>query len=228
MPGSIGGLAGRAGASWWGKPSLPWRSQKANRPDTVSHLASVRHTTVSMTNPADRVEIITSVQRRRRWTASEKVRIVEETFEPGMTVSLVARRHGVAPKQLWWLTADGSGEEVVPASDYRALQSQVRELQRLLDGCEAAKKEKRSRTVRSRRPKKKSSRAIVPSSSAWMAPRAPVSHRWSRPNIRSWRRGGRSKKNESTIARSRAAQPFRRFENRPQAFDPSRGLERQV
>jgi Transposase len=51
---------------------------------------------VSMSNPADRVEIITSVQRRRRWTASEKVRIVEETFEPGMTVSLVARRHGVA------------------------------------------------------------------------------------------------------------------------------------
>jgi transposase len=96
---------------------------------------------VSMTNPADRVEIITSVQRRRRWTASEKVRIVEETFEPGMTVSLVARRHGVAPNQLFtWrrlvaqgaLTAAGSGEEVVPASDYRALQSQVRELQRLL------------------------------------------------------------------------------------------------
>jgi transposase len=80
---------------------------------------------VSMTNPADRVEIITSVQRRRRWTASEKVRIVEETFEPGMTVSLVARRHGVAPNQLFtWrrlvvegaLTAAGSGEQVVPAS----------------------------------------------------------------------------------------------------------------
>ena len=50
-----------------------------------------------MTDPTDRVEIITSVQRRRRWTASEKVRIVEETFEPGMRVSLVARRHGVAP-----------------------------------------------------------------------------------------------------------------------------------
>jgi hypothetical protein len=32
----------------------------------------VRHTTVSMSNPADRVEIITSVQRRRRWTAAEK------------------------------------------------------------------------------------------------------------------------------------------------------------
>jgi transposase len=88
-----------------------------------------------MSNPADRVEIITSVQRRRRWAAAEKVRMVEETFEPGMTVSLVARRHGVAPNQLFtWrrlvvegaLTAAGSGEQVVPASDYRALQSQVR------------------------------------------------------------------------------------------------------
>jgi transposase len=54
---------------------------------------------------------------------------------------LVARRHGVAPNQLFtWrrlvvegaLTAAGSSEQVVPASDYRALQSQVRELQRLL------------------------------------------------------------------------------------------------
>ncbi len=96
---------------------------------------------MSMTNPTNHVEIITSVQRRRRWTAAEKVRMVEETFEPGMTVSLVARRRGVAPNQLLtWprlvaqgsLTAAGSGEEVVPASDYRALQNQVRELHRLL------------------------------------------------------------------------------------------------
>ena len=52
---------------------------------------------MSMTNPSDRIEVITSVQRRRRWWASEKVRMVEETFEPSMTVSVVARRHGVAP-----------------------------------------------------------------------------------------------------------------------------------
>ena len=96
---------------------------------------------MSMTNSTDRIEIITSVQRRRRWTASEKARMVEETFEPGLTVSLVARRHRVAPNQLFtWrrlvaqggLTAAGSGEEVVPASDYRALHNQVRELHRLL------------------------------------------------------------------------------------------------
>ena len=96
---------------------------------------------MSMSNPPNRIEVVTSVQRRRRWTASEKVRMVEETLAPGMTVSLVARQHGVAPNQLFtWrrlvaqggLTAAGSGEEVVPASDYRALQNQVRELHRLL------------------------------------------------------------------------------------------------
>lgn len=94
-----------------------------------------------MTNSSNCAEVITLVQRRRRWTAAEKVRMVKETFEPGMTVSLVARRHGVAPNQLFtWrrlvaqgsLTAAGSAEVVVPASDCRALQNQVRELHRLL------------------------------------------------------------------------------------------------
>src|SRR3712207_9504292 len=88
-----------------------------------------------MTSTSDRVEIITSVQRRRRWTAAEKMQLVEQTFAPGMTVSLVARQNGVNPNQLFtWrrlaaqgaLTATGAEEEVVPASDYRALRNQVR------------------------------------------------------------------------------------------------------
>jgi hypothetical protein len=55
----------------------------------------------------DRVEVITSVQRRRRWSAEEKARIVQETFAPGMSVSLVARQHGVAPNQLFtWRRLD--------------------------------------------------------------------------------------------------------------------------
>jgi transposase-like protein len=58
-----------------------------------------------------------------------------------MSVSLVARQHGVAPNQMFtWrrlyaegaLSAIGAGEEVVAASEYRASQHQVRELQRLL------------------------------------------------------------------------------------------------
>lgn len=44
-----------------------------------------------MTSPYDRVEVITSVQRRRRWSTEEKVCIVEETYLPGNSVSLVRR-----------------------------------------------------------------------------------------------------------------------------------------
>ena len=83
--------------------------------------------------------MITSVQRRRRWSTEEKVRIVEETYLPGNSVSLVARRHGIAGNQLFTrlmaqgaLTAAGAGEEVVPASELRAAHQQIRELQRLL------------------------------------------------------------------------------------------------
>lgn len=94
-----------------------------------------------VTDAPEKVEVITSVQRCRRWSATEKMRMVEESLEPGASVSLVARRHGVNPNQLFtWrrlaahgaLTAAAAGGEVVPASDYRALQKQICELHRLL------------------------------------------------------------------------------------------------
>ena len=90
---------------------------------------------------AERVEVITSVQRRRHWATEEKVRIVEETYLPGQSVSLVARRYGIGANQLFtWrrlmargaFTAASAGEEVVPVSELRAAQQQIRELQRLL------------------------------------------------------------------------------------------------
>ncbi|WP_407941289.1 transposase [Mesorhizobium xinjiangense] len=42
------------------------------------------------------VELITSVERRRRWTWEEKEQLVAASFEPGMTVSEVARAAGIA------------------------------------------------------------------------------------------------------------------------------------
>jgi len=47
------------------------------------------------------VEVLTGVERRRRWSYEEKVRLVEETLSPGVTVSEVARRHGVAQSLLF-------------------------------------------------------------------------------------------------------------------------------
>jgi transposase len=43
-----------------------------------------------------RVEVLGGVERRRRWSHDDKVRIVEETLAPGAKVTEVARRNGVA------------------------------------------------------------------------------------------------------------------------------------
>jgi transposase len=41
------------------------------------------------------VELLSGDVRRRRWSWETKERIVSETLEPGVTVTEVARRHGV-------------------------------------------------------------------------------------------------------------------------------------
>jgi transposase len=47
------------------------------------------------------IEVITSVQRRRRWSAEEKERLVAASLEPGAGVSAVARQAGIHPSQLY-------------------------------------------------------------------------------------------------------------------------------
>ena len=42
-----------------------------------------------------RIELITGVGRRRRWTAAEKAALVAESLQPGVNVSELARRRGV-------------------------------------------------------------------------------------------------------------------------------------
>jgi transposase len=47
------------------------------------------------------VEVITSVQRRRRWSRAEKERIVAAALEPGASASEVARAAGIHASQLF-------------------------------------------------------------------------------------------------------------------------------
>ena len=78
---------------------------------------------MSMTRQSETVEEITRDQRRRRWSVAEKATLVRRTYEPGMSVSLVARSEGVSASLLFqWrklerqgaLTAVQAGEAVVP------------------------------------------------------------------------------------------------------------------
>jgi transposase len=48
-----------------------------------------------------RIELITGIGRRRRWSREDKARIVVESLASGVSVSEVARRHGLSPQQLF-------------------------------------------------------------------------------------------------------------------------------
>ena len=41
--------------------------------------------------------MITGGARRRRFPTEQKVAVVAETMQPGMSISYVARRHGLSP-----------------------------------------------------------------------------------------------------------------------------------
>ena len=87
------------------------------------------------------IEIITDGGRRRRWSAAEKLRIVEETLEDHASISIVARRNGVAPNLLYrWrrLMLEGGSVAVTEDDDVtsnrvvREMDSRIRELERQL------------------------------------------------------------------------------------------------
>lgn len=48
-----------------------------------------------------RFEVFTGAGRRREWSDKEKLQIVAESHSGGMSVSAVARRHGLSPSQLF-------------------------------------------------------------------------------------------------------------------------------
>lgn len=86
------------------------------------------------------VEIVQSVC-RRRWTSGQKLRMVEETMQPGNSVSRIARQYGISPAQLYkWrrlmleggATAVAADEQVVSVSEVAALKKRIAELERVL------------------------------------------------------------------------------------------------
>ncbi|MFN7506046.1 MAG: IS3 family transposase [Limnobacter sp.] len=89
----------------------------------------------------ERVEVITGVQRRRRWTPEEKLALVQQTYVAGKSVSLVAREAGIAASQLFqWrkayadgsLVAVGANEPVVPASEMKEALKRIKQLEAAL------------------------------------------------------------------------------------------------
>ena len=47
------------------------------------------------------MEIITGIERRRRWSVEEKLRVVAETEQPGSGIAEIARRYEISRGLLW-------------------------------------------------------------------------------------------------------------------------------
>jgi transposase len=94
-----------------------------------------------MSDTFSKVEVITGVARRRRFSTEQKLAVVAETMQPGMSISYVARRHRLSPSIVFrWrrLMTEGGQEavraddDVIAASEVRRLEERVRELERQL------------------------------------------------------------------------------------------------
>ena len=93
-----------------------------------------------MSDNFSKVEVITGVARRRRFSTDLKLAVVAETMQPGMSISYVARRHGLSPSLVFrWrrlMSEEGReairADDLVPAAELRRLEERVRDLERLL------------------------------------------------------------------------------------------------
>lgn len=63
-----------------------------------------------MARHTESIEVVVKDQRRRRWSLAEKAALVRRTYEPGMSVSLIARQEGVSDGLLFqWRKLERQG-----------------------------------------------------------------------------------------------------------------------
>ena len=100
-------------------------------------------------DPKGRVEVTMRVERRRRWSAEEKLSIVRETLHPGAVAQAVAGRHGIGTGLLYtWrkqmLTAAMTGfaaVETVPEPETPPLLTSPANLEKLVKAVEKLAKQ---------------------------------------------------------------------------------------
>src|ERR1700720_1658598 len=69
--------------------------------DIVTESDASTHTSARMSAPRPRIEVITGVERRRRWSWDQKRAIVEESLSAHASAAAIARRHGIGTGQLY-------------------------------------------------------------------------------------------------------------------------------
>jgi len=64
------------------------------------------------------VEVFAGSQRRRHYSVDQKLAVLEEAGQPWMTISYIARRHGISPRLVfgWRRRMAEGGKEAVRAA----------------------------------------------------------------------------------------------------------------
>ena len=115
---------------------------------------TLQHFLASPGGSLSRLEVLEGPTGRRSWPDEVKARVVAESFEPGVKVSAVARRHGLTPQHLTsWRRAARDGRLVLPADGEEAFAQLVVDDRpaagrRTHDGCEVISIETGGITVR--------------------------------------------------------------------------------
>ncbi len=81
--------------------ALPSTAGAYHKPHPNQRVVCSSSTTSTKADGFRRMEVISGVGRRRRWTDEEKAWIVAESLDPATTVSAVARRYGLHASQLF-------------------------------------------------------------------------------------------------------------------------------
>lgn len=90
-----------------------------------------------MSSNLDRVEVFSAIQRRRRYSVDQKLAVLAEAAQPGMSISYVARRHGISPSLVfgWRRRMTEGGKEAVRADDEVVAREQVRPWRNRFGNC---------------------------------------------------------------------------------------------
>ncbi len=117
--------------------------------DVVNLMTSDRYSLSTSSMPSTKdPNCVVIRQKRRSYTAEERLALVEETFLEGENVSSVARRHSISPSLLFkWRSQHRQGSLVsiqtdqaaVPANAYAKALDEIKRLQRLLGKTTAEK-----------------------------------------------------------------------------------------
>ena len=171
-----------------------------------------------MSDTFSKVEVITGVARRRRFSTDLKLAVVAETMQPGMSISYVARRHGLSPSLVFrWrqLMSEGGSEavraddEVVPAAEVRRLEERVRDLERLLGRKTWRSRSSRRRSTSHGQKKRSRCRALRPG--RFPMKRSPTRSGVARSNIAERVKGAAEARTANPRRRSRAGAEIRRL-----------------